>query len=456
MRTYQDSIGQKPAEFVRLAINEYKSSDLYKWAERGEAYVTQQNTTIMNYKKFLYTITGKAVPDNYSANHKCASNFFNRFCTQLNQYLLRNGVMFENETTKEKLGGDEFDQQLKRAGKAALSGVVSYGFWNFDHVEIYTSREFVPLWDEENGSLRAGIRFWQIDENKPLRATYFEEDGYTEFIWEDGAAKELKAKQTYRQIVRVNEYGSEIIDGKNYPSFPIVPLWANPNHVSELLGLREEIDAYDLIKSGFANDLDDCTQIYWILKNAGGMQDADMVKFVERLKTTRTANVDDGVEVDQHTLEIPYNARVEYLKILENDLYKDAMIVNMEAVSQGNTTATAIMASYGPQDDKADEFQDEIKKFIKGLLDLIGIEDTPSFTRSRLVNQQEMTQEVIASSQFLDTETILRKLPFITADEIDDILERMQGEEMERFDGQGEEDDGQATPKNGEEAEEDL
>lgn len=450
MKTYQDSLNQQPMEFVRAAINDYKNSELYKWAKEGEAYVTQQNTTIMEYKKILYTLTGKAVPDNYSANHKCATNFFNRFCTQLNQYLLRNGVTFEEGKTKERLGGDEFDTKLKELGKKALSSVVSYGFWNYDHLEVINSIEFVPLWDEETGGLRAGIKYWQIDKEKPLRATYYEEDGFTEYIWEKGEGRILKDKQPYRLIVRQSAYGYEIIDGKNYPSFPIVPLWANPNHVSELMGLREEIDAYDLIKSGFANDLDDVSQIYWILRNAGGMTDLDMVKFIERLKTTRAVNLDDGIEADEHRADVPYNARAVYLNMLENDMYKDAMIVNMEAVAQGNTVATAIIAAYGPQDDKADEFQDEVKKFIKGILDLIGIKDTPTFNRSRIINQQELTQQVLSAAQYLDTETVLRKLPFITADEIDDILERVQGEEMERFNGQGEEIDGQEIGQVGE------
>ena len=456
MKTYQDSIGQEPMEFVRLAINDYKNSDLYKWAKYGNDYVTQQNTAIMDYVKLLYTLNGDAVPDNFSANHKCATNFFNRFCTQLNQYILKNGVMFTDENTKKKLGGDDFDLRLKEAGKAALSGVLSYGFWNFEHVEIFNSLEFVPLWDEETGALRAGVKFWQLEKSKPLRATYFEEDGYTEYIWEKGEGRELLPKQAYRQLVRANTFGTEILGGRNYSGFPIVPLWANPNHVSELLGLKEEIDAYDLIKSGFANDLDDVSQIYWILNNAGGMRDIDMVKFVERLKTTRAVNLDDGVSAESHSIEVPYNARTEYLRILENDMYKDAMIVNMEAIAQGNTVATAIRASYAPQDDKADEFQDEIKKFIKGLLDLIGIEDTPTFTRSRIVNEQELTQEILSSAQYLDQETILRKLPFITADEVDDILKRMLDEEMERFDGQSEEADGQEAVENGEANQENI
>ena len=453
MKTYQDSLDRNPIDFITEAIKAYQQDDMYKWAIDGKNYVTQQNTTIMKYRKLIYDMAGKAVPDNYSANYKTATNFFNRYCTQLNQYLLKNGVTFQKDGTKEKLGGAKFDRALKKTGKKALSQGVAYGFYNLDHIEVFEASEFVPLYDEETGALRAGIKYWQLNKDKPLRATYYEEDGFTEYIWEDGQGAILKDKQSYIQVVRQNYDGVEILDGKNYPSFPIVPLWANPERAPELMGLKEEIDAFDLIKSGFANDLDDVSQIYWIIQNAGGMDDTDLARFIERIKVNKAVNLDSDQSAEAHTIEVPYNARETYLERLENDMYKDAMIVNMDAIASGNTVATAIRASYEPQDDKADEFEDCIDDFIEGILSLIGVEDTPSFTRSRIINQAEETNMILASAQYLDDETVVRKLPFITADEVDDILEKRGLEEYGRF-GEGE--DGQTIEENGEGTPEDL
>jgi hypothetical protein len=199
--------------------------------------------------------------------------------------------------------------------------------------------------------------------------------------------------------------------------------------------------------------LDDVSQIYWIIQNAGGMDDTDLARFIERIKVNKAVNLDSDQSAEAHTIEVPYNARETYLSRLENDMYKDAMIVNMDAIAQGNTVATAIRASYEPQDDKADEFEDCIKDFIEGILELIGIEDEPSFTRSRIINQAEETQMILASAQYLDDETVVRKLPFITADEVDDILEKRGLEEYGRF-GEGE--DGQTTEEDGEGTPEDL
>ena len=177
MYTYNDllEIGEQEQErmdFVRQVIIQHKASDLYRTAEIADEYDRQRNRTIMQYRKLLYTMTGEAVPDNFSANHKTASGFFNRFVTQQNQFLLGNGVTWQEKSTEERLGKD-FDIRVQEAGKSALVGGVSFGFFNFDHLEVFSVLEFAPLYDEENGALCAGVRFWQVSSDKPLRATLY-------------------------------------------------------------------------------------------------------------------------------------------------------------------------------------------------------------------------------------------------------------------------------------------
>ena len=441
MKTYQDltSVGeveQKRMDFVLEAIREHKQSEAYRIAKDAELYASGRNATITNYQKLLYTLTGKAVPDNYSANHKCASGFFKRFVTQEAAYLLGNGIAFENDATKEKLGKN-IDSVLYKGAKSALIQAVSFGFYNKDHIEMYNLTEFVPLYDEENGALMAGIRFWQIDDTKPLRATLFEVDGYTDYIKRKGEdVAVLNDKRTYIQVVKSSEADGEIIyDGQNYPSFPIVPLWANPEKQSELVGKREQIDCYDLIKSGFANDLDDASMIYWTITNAGGMDDIDLARFVERMKTVKAATVgdDEGTRAEAHTLDVPYQSREAYLSRLEKDLYKDSMALDAEQIAAGNVTATQIEAAYEPLNQKTDEFELCLHEFINGILAVAGIEDTATFKRSQIVNRKEETEMLLLAAEYIDDETMLRKLPFLTEDEIEGILQRKGAEEIDRY-----------------------
>lgn len=434
--------GEK-AEFVENVISEYKASPLYQTAKIADEYDRSRNTTIMSYQKMLNTVTGALVKDTVSPNHKSTSNFFNIFVTQLNQYLLGNGVSWTNNATEKKLGTD-FDNRLQDAGKKALCGAVSYGFYDVDHVVVFSALEFAPLLDEENGALSSGVRFWQLAPEKPMRATLYEPDGFTDYMWDKnnippepwvalGNNAYKREKRAYKLKVRSTEAdGGEIYDGENYPGFPIVPLWGNPHHVSELVGLREKIDAYDLILNGFENDLDNA-QIYWIIKGAGGMDDVDLTQFLERLRLVGAAAPADGQDVSAMTINIPYAAREALLERLEKQLYRDAMIMNPEDIASGATTATQIRAAYERQNVKADQYEYCVIDFVQGILAVAGVEDEPTFTRSTIVNTQEEVQTVVMAATYLSQDYITRKVLLLMGDgdQADDVLEDLEAERME-------------------------
>lgn len=440
MKTYEDFLDNYNdiPSFILVAINDYKASKEYNNALIGYDYYCRKNTTIRQFQKVLYEMTGEAVPDPYSANYKFANNFFQIFVKQEVSYLLGNGVTFNNANTKEKLGGAKFDNQLFRAAIIACWGTVSYSFYNYDHIDVFKPTEFVPLFGEEDGALHAGIRFWQLATNKPLRATLYEEDGYTDYKFNDGKAEIVNEKRSYITVKRISDAtGEEILDGKNYDGFPIVPLWANEERQNELEGLREKIDGYDLISSGLANDITEAATIYWTIKNAGGMDDADLKKFIKHLKTVKAAVVDDdGSQAEAHTVDVPYQATETSLDILREGLYRDAMALDTDKLSAGNITATAIRAAYENLNLKCDAFEMLVTEYIKALLQLAGIEDDPTYKRSMIVNMQEDTQMILSAAQYLDDETILKHLPFLSPDEIKDVIKRKTEEEAERYEQQ--------------------
>ena len=432
MKTYQDflEVAEKSdrdrMEFVLAAINDHKNSDLYQQAKIAREYDEHRNVTIITVQKLLYTLSGKAIPDNYSANYKLRSAFFPIFMRQETQYLLSNGVILKNAENKKRLG-KKFDNQIQDLARSALVGGVAYGFWNLDHLEVFTALEFVPLLDEENGSLRAGIRFWQVAANKPLRATLYEPDGFTQFIRRSGKEMEILApKRGYISVEASSEVdGTEILEYQNYPGFPIIPMYGNRARQSELVGQREAIDCYDLIKSGFADTVDDASIIYWTISNAGGMDEIDMARFKETMRRIGVGLVDDdGAKAEAHTLTIPVEAREALLSRLSDDLYRDFQMLDTTKIQGGQKTATEITAAYQQMDNKVDEFEYCVSDFLYQLFALNGIDDEPTFTRSKIVNQLEQTQMVLLAASYLDDETILSKLPWLTQEEIANILKR--------------------------------
>lgn len=474
MYTYQDFLVEKEKpqevliEWVRQAINYHVSSQDYKDASIAEQYYKRYNVTIIEFQKLLYTVTGKAIPDNCSANYKLRSNFFNYFITQMNQYLLSNGVSWGDNSTADKLGED-FDREVMTVGRYALTHKVGFGFFNLDHVEAFSLLEFVPLYDEENGALRAGIRFWQIDPNKPLRATLYEEDGYTGLIWRPGKSGEvLREKRTYKLVRHSFDADAEatIYDGENYPTFPIVPMFGL-NKQSELEGRRENIDCYDLIRSGFANNVDEASYIYWAIQGAGGMKDMDLAKFVERMKTLHASLVnEEGARAEPHSIEAPYASRVALLQDLKEELYENFMALDTKSISGGAATATQIRAAYEPLNMKTSDYEYCVIDFIKGILQVAGIDDNPTFTRSIIVNTSEDISNVLQSAEYLSEDYVTRKLLTILGDgdQADEIIKERDAEAAEKFnaleDGNTDEENineenpeevnrGQSTPGNG-------
>ena len=446
MRTYQDlqNVGANEKDrkdFVWSLINEHKSSDDYKVARDAYDYYRHRNVTIRNYQKLLYRVTGEAVPDNYTANFKMAGRHFYRFITQEVSYLLGNGVTWNNEGTEDKLGTGvkTFDRQLEDAATKALWGKVAFGFYDLDHVEVFSYLEFVPLFDEMDGSMKAGVRFWQIDENKPLRATLYEIDGFTKYVWDKDGKGEDEPKRGYKAKTRATEYeGTEIYDYTNYPAFPIVPLWANPEHQSEIVGLREQIDCFDLIKSGFANTVDEASIVYWTVQNAGGMDDVDLAKFVKHMKTVHAAVVDDaGAKAESHTMEAPYASREALLNRLDADMYRDAMALDTERIASGAVTATQIVAAYENLNSKCDKFEYQVLDFINGILAVAGIDDEATFTRSQIVNVNEMITTLTQAGAFLDERYITEKILTVLgdADRVEEVLSNMEQSNIDRFTG---------------------
>lgn len=450
--TYQDFLeaGDSNREaFVLEAIRRHKASKAYRIAVDADLYDRQQNKTINNYVQKIFDLTGSKLVDFTASNAKIASNFFHRLNTQRVMYSLGQGVSFidvdesgEEDMTKGALG-PHFDHDLQDLAYKALIHGVCFGFWNLDRMFVFPFTEFAPIWDEYDGTLKAGARFWRLDPSRPMQVVLYEEDGYTRFETRQDAngsdSEHLvmtgEKKPYIEKVAYTPADGIEqVIGGENYSALPVVPMWGSKLHQSTLVGMRQAIDSYDLIRSGFANDLTDCAQIYWLVSNAGGMDDADLQKFLDRLRLNHVALVDsdDGGNAQAYTQEVPYNARKEYLTMIRDGIYEDFGALDVHTVAAGATN-DHIDAAYQPMDEEASDFEYQVSEFIQQLLKLMGIDDQPVFKRTRISNQKEQVDMVMAEAQWLDQETILKKLPNISPDEVQAIIDRLDEEDQDRM-----------------------
>ncbi|MBQ4353607.1 MAG: phage portal protein [Clostridia bacterium] len=407
MLSYNDYLaGTDTPAFVEQAVEEHRASELYKTAVLADRYYHLENPTIMRYQKVLANLAGRAVADSWSPNNKVPSNWFFYFTSQAVGHLLGNGVFFEKESTKKRLG-KTFDREMVRLASEAKVGGASFAFWTGAHLDTFSLRDFVPLYEEESGDLSGGIRF------QPHRDSMT----YTLFLPDNI----IRYRKKNGEEIRCTE--EILLHGKARPR--IFQL-SNTLGQSDLCGNRYVIDAYDLMASGLVNNADEGNFIYWILRNCDGMNEADDAQFLEQLRRFHFAHADgdDGSGVESHVVETPFEAHAAALDRLERQLYTNFMAVDVRSIAAGSRTATEIRAAYEPLNAKTDLFEYETTLFIEKLLEHLGIEDTPVYKRSQIVNQLEETEMILAAADYLDEETVLRKLPWISVDEVRAILDR--------------------------------
>lgn len=448
--TYQDYeaalAAGKITDFIAAAIKQHIASDAYKIATDADEYDRQRDVLVNTYTKFIAEHSGSDLVNATAANNRISSNFFHRLNTQRCTYSLGNGVDFTDEAVKPRLG-PYFDRDFYRLAYNALKHGQCFGFWNNDRLVVFPLPGFVPFDDEITGVMRAGIRFWRMADDKPVTAVVYAEDGYTRYRTREGSTGydfvETEPRHAYiTRGQRTRAEGFEITGYDNYSTLPVIRMWGSDLHQSTLVGMKERIDSYDLIQSGFANDLQDCAQIYWIIENCGGMSDSDLQAFLNKLNRDHIATADTkGMGVESSSLkpyvqEVPFESRTAYLQHIRGAIYEDFGALDVSNMASGNRTATEIESAYQPMDENADDFEYQCIDFIQQLLALIGITGetaTPIFKRNRIANQLEQTQMVMAAAEYLDDETILDKLPWITVDETAEILARRDAANAARF-----------------------
>ena len=462
MITYQDyERATDKTAWLQAALVSYRNSDEFKKALDEQEYMAGRNTSIQQTVRVIYNMAGLPEPDFTASNMKIMDNTIHRLVTDRCSYSLGNGVSFPGRHKEIKDGkavfvdpvkdllGVKFDRAMKRTAYWALSNNTAYLYvhmgqkkqeWQYT---LFKKTEFLPLYDEETGDLRGGVRFWSIDWGKrPITAVLYLENGYIKYKTKPdefsiASLQQVENMRPYIETVQTSEaFGEEVVGSESLTRLPIFPLYSGEMRNSALDRLRDVIDATDMVLSGFVNDIHDIPQVYWLISGAMGMTESDKRQLLDRLILQHMAVIDgENSNIQGFTQDIPYEAREKCLDRLRNKMYEKYGGFDVHTIEAGATN-DHIDAGYWPMDEEADDFEYEIIEFVQAILEMMGVTEgtTPIFKRNRVSNQKEQTDMVVTAAQYLDDQTILEKLPFISVDEVDDILARKDGESFNRFD----------------------
>ena len=424
---------------------------MFKTGKTAGEFYRGRDTELENMKNYVFDADGKAHEDTVSPNHKLTKNFFYLFTTQLVAYLLGNGVSFENPEIKEKLGGSEFDYKLQRLLAYAACDGESYGYVDETGITqmCYACKlegkepYCIPLYDENDGELKAAIRYWRLTENSPLRVTLYEIDGFTEYkeAVDDknnptGVIEVMQEKSSYKGTEISNAIeGSYRREGKNPGKLPVVPMGFICGQ-SSIVGNIALIHAYNVILSDMANGVDMNTT-FWKVKNADGMDKRDDNNLLYDIFRTHVIHTPEGVEVDKEEVSMRTAEYQNVLAMIEAILYDNFQAVRTANISATAKTTVEIKAAYENLNMRCDEVEKYVADFIRGCLEVIGEDPNEPFhfKRPNNINQSEFVQLILSAVPVIGDDVALKQILECLGmiDEYEAIKEQREAEDLARM-----------------------
>ncbi|MDO4541317.1 MAG: phage portal protein [Bacillota bacterium] len=205
-------------------------------------------------------------------------------------------------------------------------------------------------------------------------------------------------------------------------SIPFIRFSNNSSGSGDLYMVKDLIDQYDLVVSGFANDLADIQEVIFVLRNYGG---EDLSTFLTELKRYKAIKVEgDAVGdggVDTMQIEIPVEARVKFLELLKKQIFISGQGVNPDPEVFGNSSGVALKYLYSLLEIKAGlletEFRAGFSRFLGLLLKHLGFAPdlpvTQIYSRNAIENEVENAEIAVASQGLISKRTILRNHPWV-------------------------------------------
>lgn len=191
---------------------------------------------------------------------------------------------------------------------------------------------------------------------------------------------------------------------------------------NDLKPVKQLIDAYDVVYSGFMNDLEDIQEVIFVLSNYGG---ADLKEFISDLKEYKAIKVDKDETaasggVETITINIPIEAREKFLEITRKAIFELGQGVDPDPQKFGNTSGEALKYLYSLLELKSGLMETEFRlgfgELVRVICDYLGVECkqiTQTWTRNNIRSDSELADICSKSVGIISNKTILSNHPFV-------------------------------------------
>lgn len=376
----------------------------------------------------------------HTSDNRIPSNFYKLLVNQKAAYTFTNPVMFDvgsdelNKFIKNVLG-DSFQKKCKALSVQASNASVAWiHYWrspdNKFKYAVIDAKEIVPIWTKDlERKLYAVLRIYRdIDDT-----TGEEYDIYQYWTSEEVQSFRKRAETTFDDLECYNQYSVLDVDTQQieliselkhgFGDIPFIFFNNNDNMQNDLSDIKELIDSYDKVYSGFVNDLEDIQEIIFIITNYGG-EASSPIQILKEMKDAKIINVDsDGPDdksgISTLAIEIPVEAREKLLTITRKSIFEQGMGIDPDPENFGDSSGVALKYLYSLLELKVGlmetEFRVSFNRLIQAIFKFYGkaAESTDqTWTRASVSNDLELADIADKSKDVISDETIVRNHPW--------------------------------------------
>ena len=385
-----------------------------------------------------------------NADNRIPFNFYGLLVNQKASYTFTTPPVFdigdeENNKRLDRLLGDEYDKVCKDLCVDASNASVAWlHVWKdgdrIEYAEV-PANQIIPVWDNNLKRKLYGVfrTYRQLDEEDGQYYNVYE-------YWNDTSVSAYRVK-TDATLNELTPYYMFIEQPAGTASntyehgigeVPFFPFNNNNIGTTDLVNVKELIDSYCKVYSGFMDDLEDIQEVILILTNYSGQDPEEFLNDLKYYKIIKTENYGDGDKsgVDTLSIQIPVDAREKMLELTRKCIFEQGQGIDPDPQNFGNSSGVALKYLYSLLELKAGlletEFRLSFGQFIRCMCRLAGIpikDDTilQTWTRTSVNNDQELAQIAQQSEGILSKRAILSHHPWV-----DDVQQELDAQEMEQ------------------------
>jgi SPP1 family phage portal protein len=470
----EDMINRDLISPIKLSMNE------------GINYYNGQHDYLTHKNKYI--VDGKEIEDKLKANNLIIHPFLKTLINQKIAYIAGNQISVtvaepdiedeESPTTQESKNltasqefqtllleqlGDGFNDTVNDMIKGSSSkGIEWLHFYINKSGElkyvITPAQQIIAIYDTQyQDRLLYVIRFYAYDIIEPIKgklATRYKVEWWTDkevTYWEQQIDGTFVHDPNYElnptshwQSFNTNNPGVKL--SHSWGKVPFVALPSNSDYTTDLKDIKALIDAYDKIKSGWCNDLQDFQELIYVLKGYEGISEAgksgysELGFFIQNLRVHKAIKVSSDGGVETLKAEIPIEAKTKFLEITRKEIFYfgEGVDITDEKISN-SPSGVSLKILYAPLDMKANRMINKLKvclkEFMWFVVEYINFRDKKKYdykqimftiNKSTIFNEKEIIDGLVASVGMISEKTILEKHPYV--DDVDEEIARLEAD----------------------------